>query len=208
MKFHKFQPFATIVAVTAVISLGAMLSACVNLLTIAISPKTLIDLAIEARSSEDIIKDNRIVLEVNAIMAKLGTIQASTEIYEQRLLITGLFDDRKLYKDFLLEVKQINNIKALYWHIRYLSEDEQKRREQNGSLIGWVKSLILDTQVGLHLFAERGVADVNYRVAADAFSHVYLIGRARSTGELKKALAAAREVKTAKKIVNYVVVRP
>ena len=35
-------------------------------------------------------------MDINAIMAKLGTIKASTEIYEQRLLITGLFDDKKL----------------------------------------------------------------------------------------------------------------
>ena len=37
---------------------------------------------------------------------------------------------------------------------------------------------------------------------------VYLIGRARSEEELKKALEAARETEDVKKVVNYVEVRP
>ena len=45
------------------------------------TPKTLIDRAIEARSGDDIYKDNEIVLKVNAVIAELGTIKASTKIY-------------------------------------------------------------------------------------------------------------------------------
>ncbi len=75
-------------------------------------------------------------------------------------------------------------------------------------MIGWADALLLDIKVGLALVGERGVADVNFRVAADAFSHVYILGRARSKGELKTAMKAARGVESAKKIVNYVVVRP
>ncbi len=41
-----------------------------------------------------------------------------------------------------------------------------------------------------------------------SISTAYILGRARSKNELKIALKAARDVKTAKKIVNYVVVRP
>ena len=67
---------------------------------ILVGPKTLIDRAIEARSSSDMFKDNEIVVKVNAVMADLETIKASTEIYKQRLLITGLFDDTQLYEDF------------------------------------------------------------------------------------------------------------
>ena len=58
------------------------------------APATLIERAVEARSAADIAEDNRIVVVVNAVMAEYGTIKASTEIYEQRLLVTGLFDDK------------------------------------------------------------------------------------------------------------------
>jgi len=96
----------------------------------------------------------------------------------------------------------------LYWHIRFLNELDQKKLTKAGKLISWAEALVLDTKVGLALVGEMEVADVNYRVAADAFSHVYVLGRARSKGELKKAMAAARSIKSAKKIINYVEVRP
>jgi len=171
------------------------------------APKTLFDRAIEARSTSDIVMDNKIVIAVNAIMAKFGTIKASTEFYGQRLLITGLFDDRKLYKNFLAEVNKVKYIKFLYSYIRYLSKPKQKKWKKAGKIIGWADALLLDTKVGLALVGEREVADVNFRVASDAFSHVYILGRARSKGELKTAMKAARGVESAKKIVNYVVVR-
>jgi hyperosmotically inducible protein len=206
MKFRKHFSIAAFAAVISLSSVGAAYA--FGFLDIITAPKTLFDRAIEARSMEDIVVDNKIVIEVNAIMAKFGTIKASTEIYEQRLLITGLFDDKKLYDKFYAEVKKLDDIKELYWHIRYMSEAEQDKRDKAGTMIGWADALLLDTKVGLALVGEMAVADVNYRVAADGFSHVYIIGRARSKEELKKALAAARGVETVKKIVNYVVVRP
>jgi osmotically-inducible protein OsmY len=199
---------AFIALIAAVAAFGPVSPSRAGILDSIASLKTLIDLAIEARSAADIVKDNKIVLAVNRIMGQLGTIKASTEIYEQRLLITGLFDDKKLYDRFLREVKKVKNVKKMYWHVRYLGKAAQKKLKQAGKMIGWAKALVLDTKVGLALVAKRGVADVNYRVAADAFSQVYLIGRARSRGELKTALTAARGVKTARKIVNYVAVRP
>ena len=53
-----------------------------------------------------------------------------------------------------------------------------------------------------------GITNVNLRVAVDAFANVYIIGRARSTDERDKTIAAARETKGAKKIVDYIDVRP
>jgi len=170
------------------------------------APKTLIDRAIEARSAADIAEDNRIVVIVNGIMADLGTIKASTEIYEQRLLVTGLFDDRKLYDDFKTRVEAVEGVKKLYWHVAYMSEADQKKNAD--TLLGWDDALILDNKVGLKLVATRGVADVNLRVAVDAFANVYIIGRARSTEERDKTIAVAKETEGAKKIVDYVDVRP
>jgi osmotically-inducible protein OsmY len=205
----KFFRIISITVMAAAIS-GAVAAPthAFGLLDIVSAPKTLFDRAIEARSTSDIILDNKIVLAVNAIMAKFKTINASTEIYEQRLLITGIFDDKKLYQNFYSEVKKVNDVKKLYWHVKYMGEEEQKKRKKAGKMINWGDALVLDTKVGLALVAQRKVADVNYKVVADAFSHAYVLGRARSKEEMKIALKAARGVKTAKKIVNYVVVRP
>ena len=52
-----------------------------------------------------------------------------------------------------------------------------------------------------------GVADVNFRAAADASGTVYLLGRARSKEEATKALARVRDGDV-KNVVNYVEVGP
>ena len=186
-------------AVTVFAAAAASLGGCA-------SPITVVERAIEARSSSDIVEDNRIVLEINRIMADQRTIKASTEIYEQRLLVTGIFDDAALYDRFKRQVEGVRGVKRLYWHVATMSEAEQNRR--SAELLGWADALALDTKVGANLIGTRGVADVNYRVAVDFFAAVYLIGRARSGEEKAKAIATAREVSGVKRVVDYVEVRP
>lgn len=180
---------------------GLTLAACLST-----PPFTLIERAIEARGASDIIEDNRIVIDVNRIMADMRSIKASTEIYEQRLLITGLFDDKPSYDRFRKRVGDVKGVKKLYWHAAYLSKADQERRKDR--LLGWTDALALDIKVGAKLLVTRGVANVNFRSAVDAFGTVYLLGRARSGEELEKALAVTRGVKGAKRVVSYVEVRP
>jgi hyperosmotically inducible protein len=168
------------------------------------APKTLIDRAIEARSASDIAKDNEIVLKVNGVMAELGTVKASTEIYEQRLLITGLFDDKAAYDKFEKGVRAVKGVKKLYWHVAYLAKDDPKRK----TLLDWSDVLSLGTKAQGRLVGTAGVADVNYRVTADGTGTVYLLGRARSQEEASKALSRAKDGNGVAKVVNYVEVRP
>ena len=206
------RPFRGRLTPTVVMAFLVFLIAPVNsvqaqgLMDILTAPKTLIDRAIEARSVGDIAKDNKIVLKVNAIMADLGTIKASTEIYEQRLLVTGIFDDRKLYDRFRSAVRKVEGVKKLYWHVVYMSKRDQKK--QASKLLGWADALALDAKVGVKLVATKDVADVNFRVAVDSFATVYLLGRARSKEEARKAVDVASSTEGVKKLKNYVSVRP
>ena len=197
-----------LLALIPILALSAPPPAQAQLLDFLTAPKTLFDRAIEARSFSDILEDNRIVAAVNGIMVDLGTIQASTEIYEQRLLITGLFNDKKLYDKFLTDVKKITGVKKLYWHVTQMSEKEQEAQENKKELLKWVDALALDVSVGLNLVGTLDVADVNFKVAADAYSNVYLMGRARSQPEMDKAVKVARETEGVKKLYNYAIVRP
>ncbi|MCZ6720545.1 MAG: BON domain-containing protein [Proteobacteria bacterium] len=167
-------------------------------------PITLIERVVEARSSADIVEDNRIVLDVNGIMADLETLKASTDIYEQRLLVVGLFDDEALYEEFKTRVEAVEGVKVLYWHATYMSEEEQEKVK----LLNWTDVMALDAKVGINLIGTGGVADVNFRVAADPFRTIYLLGRARSQPELDKALQVVRETEGIERIINYVEVRP
>ena len=194
-------------ALSAALLLGASPASRADLLgDVLTAPKTLIDIAIEARSSEDIVEDNKLVLRVNEIMLDLGTIKASTEIYEQRLLVTGLFDDEALYAEFKHRVEDIDGVRELYWYVVYMSEEEQEAR--NDELLDWPDALLLDADVGLALIGTAGVADVNFRVAVDAFSTIYLLGRARSEAERDKAVDVAEDQGGVCRVLDFVEVRP
>lgn len=192
------------VGLAAVLLLAPATAALGQLSDLLLFPKTMVDRAIEARSLSDIAKDNEIVLKVNRVMAAHGTIKASTRIYEQRLLITGLFDDKATYDQFEKDVRAIPGVKTLYWHAIYMPKEEQERRK----LLDWSDVLVLETKAEGRLIGTVGVADVNFRIAADAFGTLYLLGRGRSAQELSKARARARDGGKVKKLVDYTVMRP
>ncbi|EME70868.1 hypothetical protein H261_06539 [Paramagnetospirillum caucaseum] len=187
-----------------VITLVLAVPAQAQLMDVLTAPKTLIDRAIEARSASDIAKDNVIVAKVNGYMGKHATIKASTEIYEQRLLITGLFDDKATYDQFQKDVRGVEGVRKLYWHVTYLAKDDAKRK----ALPGWADTVEMGVKAQGRLIGTRGVADVNFRTTVDSFGTVYVIGRARSQEEANKALARLKEGEGVKKVVNYIDVRP
>jgi osmotically-inducible protein OsmY len=177
----------------------------VDVLTI---PKTLVGRAIEARSAADIKRDNEIALAVNKAMADAGTIQASTAIYEQRLLVTGVFDNKDSYDKFEKAVRAVNGVKRLYWQAVYVPKAEQEARRKSGAMIDWADALAMETKANGRLIGAAGVADVNFRVAADAFATLYVLGRARSKDEADKALARVKDGEGVKKVTSYIDVRP
>ena len=75
-------------------------------------------------------------------------------------------------------------------------------------MLDWVDALELDASVGIRFIETAGIADVNLRVAVDAFSNVYLIGRARSEEEMRKAVQVSGETGGAGVVINYIEVRP
>lgn len=175
-----------------------------QLMDVLTAPKTLIDRAIEARSASDIAKDNVIVAKVNGYMGKHATIKASTEIYEQRLLVTGLFDDKATYDQFQKDVRTIEGVRKLYWHVTYLPENDSRRK----GLPSWADTVEMGVKAQARLIGTKGVADVNFRTTVDSYGTLYVIGRARSQEEANKAVARLKEGEGIRKVVNYIDVRP
>ena len=103
-------------------------------------------------------------------------------------------------------MEAIDGIKELYWHVQYMSEEDQEARKEE--MLDWIDALELDARVGISLIETAGIADVNYRVAVDAFSNVYLIGRARSEEEMRKAVQVSVDTEGVGVIINYIEVRP
>lgn len=195
-------------AVIAGISMGAALSARpagAQIGTILSAPVTLVDRALEDRSTVDIAKDNEIVVKVNAVMADIGTVKASTEIYEQRLLVTGLFDDKPAYDKFERGVRGVAGVKRLYWHVVYMSDAGQKADK---NLISWTRALEINSKAEVALAAAKDVRHLNYRLATDAFATLYVLGRALSAHERELTLAHLRSISGVRRIVDYIEVRP
>jgi osmotically-inducible protein OsmY len=186
----------------------AAVPASAQLSDLLLGPKTLFDRAIEARSSSDLARDNAIVIDVNRVMADLGTIKASTQIYEQDLLITGLFADGETYRKFEKGVRAVEGVKKLYWHVTYMTDKAKQDAIAAGRMMDWKDVLALETKAQARLIGTAGIADVNFRVTADPFGNLYLMGRARSGEELKKAIAKLEEGDGVKKVYNYALVRP
>ncbi len=175
-----------------------------QLLDVLSAPKTLIDRAIEARSAADIAKDNEIVLKVNALMAEVKTLGAATEIYEQRLLVTGIFEDKAEYDRFERGVRAVKGVRKLYWHVVHVPDRDPRRK----SMAGWADTTAMAVKAQGRLVGTAGVADVNFRTTADPFGAVYLLGRARSAEEARKAIARAKDGDGVRKVISYVEVRP
>lgn len=203
MRRFVFAAFAVVLSAAA-----SAVPASAQLSDILLGPKTLIDRAIEARSSSDLARDNAIVIDVNKVMAELGTIKASTQIYEQRLLITGLFAEGDTYRKFEKGVRGVEGVKKLYWHVTYMTDKAKEEAIAAGRMMDWTDVLTLETKAQARLIGTAGVADVNFRVTADPFGNLYLMGRARSREELKKAIAKLEEGDGVKKVYNYAFVRP
>jgi len=171
-------------------------------------PKTLVERATDARSAADIKRDDAIVRAVDKAMADAGTIEASAETYEQRLVVTGLFDDKDAYDRFEKAVRAIRGVKRLYWQVADLPKSEQAARRTAGTLIDWADVLTMETRAEGRLIGAAGISDVNFRIAGDVFGTLYVLGRARSKDEADKAIAGAKNGAGVRKVVSYIDVRP
>jgi osmotically-inducible protein OsmY len=161
--------------------------------------------ALEDRSTEDIAKDNEIVANVNGLMAKYETVSVSTEIYEQRLVVYGLLNAKATLESFRKDTQAVEGIKQLYWHVLYMSDEEQAAKE--GEMLGFSGGLEVKARVEEKWLETEGINSLNYRVAVGPLGEAYVLGRAFTASEQEQALAAVRSVDGVVNVVNYVEVR-
>lgn len=179
--------------------IGAIVSSCA-------APVTVVQRAMEERSAADITKDNEIVIDVNQLMAKYETISVSTEIYEQRLVVYGLLDDKATYDGFRKDTEAVEGIKQLHWHVLLMTEEEQKAKEDE--MLGFSGGLKVKALIEKDWLDTEGINSLNYRVAVGALGEAYVLGRAFTAAERDKALAVVRNTSGVTNVVDYVEVRP
>jgi len=175
---------------------GAALAAC--------SPVAVVQRAIEDRSAADIAEDNRIVVEVNRLMAKYQTISVSTEIYEQNLLVYGIMESAEGFQGLEQETRAISGVRNLYFHVQNLTPAQQAVRDDE--IIGFAKGVEIKARVEAAWLDAEGVESLNFRVGVDPFATAYVLGRAATAAEQQRAVAVVRNTESVRRVRDYTVI--
>ncbi len=178
--------------------LGALVStACVTVVTETAKK------ALEDRSTDDQVLDTKMGVAIMTALADKDAnlaLDVSTDVWEQRVLLTGTVSDTKTRQDVLRVVQADRRARAVYDEIQMVSKEEQARRRdavknknpnKKEGVDRAVNDFWIETKISAQLITTRDVTSVNYRWRS-VRNTVYLIGRARTKAELNKVLGVIR----------------
>ncbi len=121
----------------------------------------------------------------------------TTTVYEGRVLLTGMVANPAMRATAEQAAGRTHDVRAVYDEIEVASPEGMWDDAKDAWITARVRSeLVLDTDV----------RSVNYTIDT-ANGSVYLIGSARSQGELDRATRIARYVPGVKRVVSYVELR-
>jgi hyperosmotically inducible periplasmic protein len=176
--------------------------------------------ALEDRSNDDHILDAKIdtgILSALADKDKSLLLDVKTDVWEQRVMLTGTLDDAKMKKDVVQLVQQSDpRIRKIYDEIQLVSKAEQEQRReaaknkdasQKSSVEQTVNDFWIETKINAQLISTRGVNSVNYRWRS-VRNVVYLIGRSRSEDERQSVLRIIRATEGVKEVTPFVEIKP
>lgn len=174
--------------------------------TPSVNPVTLAQRIVEDRSASDIAADTEITARVVAAMADNKVISVSTLVYEQQLVAFGVVTDRTKFRNLERDFKNISEIKRLRWHVTYMSEAEKTRRD--AELLGIAETVAAKAKIEAEWLKTDGIESPNFRVGIDPLGTAFVLGRAASKDERRKALDIVQRTEDVKKLRNYAFVRP
>jgi hyperosmotically inducible protein len=174
----------------------------------------------EDRSTEDQATDIKIGSSILKRLSDRDTgllLDVSTDVWEQRVLLTGVLD--KASEKAVVEklVRSDGRIKRFYSNVRIVSKaDKDKRRAQakskdsaqkSGGAGQTVNDFWIETKIKAQLLTMKGVTSVNYRWRS-VFNDAFIIGRAGSAAEKRKVLKTVRETEGVKSVRDYIEIKP
>ena len=175
--------------------------------------------AFEDRTTEDQVTDAKImtgILKRVADKDKNLLLDVSVDVWEQRVMLTGTLDDAGTRDGVAKLAGADDRIKAFHNEIQVVStaqmdhrrqQAEQKDSGEKGGIRQTVDDVWIETRIKAKLLTASGGTSVNYfwRSVRNA---VYVIGRARSTGEREKVLAIIRGTDGVKGVTHFIEVKP
>ena len=156
--------------------------------------------AVQERGLEGKARDLKI--EVLVAEAWLRTdhtysVRMSIEVYEGRVLLTGVVDDEKVRADAVRLVWTIDGVKEVLNEIQV---------HAGGDVIDYARDSWITASLKSTLTFDENVLAINYAIET-VNGVIYLIGIAQDRKEMDRVIGHARSIGYVRKIVNYVRVK-
>ncbi|MDE0341543.1 MAG: BON domain-containing protein [Nitrospinae bacterium] len=177
--------------------------------------------AFEDRSLKQQVEDTKIHANLLQEYLRVDSglpVDVNTDVWEGRVLLTGLVDAEKKREAVLSIARGDPRIKAVYDHILLGSPDEVERNREVAKTQPAVERDIvklsriasdawIEAKLKTQFLTTEGVNSVNYRWQSIR-NKVYIIGRARTEVEKKLVLQIIRGTKGVIHIEEYIQVKP
>lgn len=168
--------------------------------------KGAIEAVVEDRSAEDIAKDTEIKAKITVeVIDEMGTdvISISADVYEQDVMLTGVVETGAQRSQAEELTRTVAGVKKLYNEIMVKSALE----EEQGAVEGFIDDTVIETKINAQFLDAKGVNVTNF-IYRSVGGHVFLFGRALSSGEKSKATEIARDIENVHSVKNLAKVKP
>lgn len=173
----------------------------------------------EDRLAEDQIVDAKIKFGIVGRLTdrdKSLILDISTDVWEQRVMLTGVLDSPEERIAVLKLAREDKRIKVLHNEIQIVTpvEKEQRRKqaenkdsEEKSGFGQAISDFWIETKIKAKLLTASGVTSVNYRWRS-VLNKLYIIGRAGSADELEKVLDIVRQTEGTKSVTHFIQIKP
>ena len=175
--------------------------------------------AFEDRKSENQIIDAKIkagIVERLAKRDKKLIFDISTDVWNQRTLVTGTLDSLEEKNAVVALAKKDKRIKSFYDNIQIVTPQlrEQRRKDSEtkntSSKSGFgqfLNDFWIEAKIKAKLLTASDVTSINYRWRS-VLNNIYVIGQSPDSKELSKVLGLIRSTEGVKQIKHYIRIKP
>lgn len=153
--------------------------------------------ASEERGIGGAISDTAIETQINALLLQHGFEtfrKVSVKSYERRVLLTGLVQTPQMRLDAVRLAWQADGVREVINEIEVTDK---------GGAQAYARDVWISTQLRTKLLLDKEIKSINYSVETVGGT-VYLMGFARSSEELARVHAHARNLAYVRRVVSYV----
>ena len=191
----------SVIALVAVLGLPPLLGGCVGVVIGGIAAAAGGGyVAAQERGADGLARDFATASEIRQAFAQtdpqLGAVTVT--VYDGRVLLTGQVAAPQMKAAAFRLARENPQARVVYDEIEVAG---------NGTFFDDAKDSWIGTQVRSEMVLDPDIRGVNYMIETENGS-VYLIGMARTPGELQRVTDIARHVRGVKRVVSYVEVRP